>query len=133
MKITRQHRRNARLLWQDVSVDGVPDAARIKEAVQAVRQREGRGAEAVLRCFVERLEVYIRANRIGVVSADRLSLPQQDQISALFHEKEATRAGINFSVDSAVIGGLRIEKGYQVTDMTISRQLEVLQDKLSGK
>jgi F-type H+-transporting ATPase subunit delta len=133
MKLTRQHQRNARLLWQSVSVNGIPDANRIREAVQTVRQFEGRSAEAVLRCFVQRLEVYIRANRIGVVSADRLSAQQQEQLSGLFRGTEAAEAGINFSVDPAVIGGLRVEKGYQVTDLTIARQLEILQSRLLEK
>jgi F0F1-type ATP synthase delta subunit len=133
MRLTRQHRRNARLLWQSVSVDGIPDANRIRAAVQAVRQHSGREAEAVLRCFVQRLEVYIRANRIGVVSADPLSIRQQEQLSGLFRETESVKAGISFSVDPAVLGGLRLERGYQVTDLTIERQLEILQDKLLGK
>ena len=133
MKLTRQNRRNARLLWQSVSINGAPDADRIREAVRAVQQLEGRAAEAVLWCFAQRLEVYIRANQIGVVSADRLSARQQEQISELFRESEAAKAGINFSVDPAVIGGLRVEKGYQVTDATLARQLEILQNKLLGK
>lgn len=130
MRITRQHRRNARLLWQAVSVNGVPDANRIREAVRTVRQYEGRNAEAVLRCFVDRLEVYVRANRVGVISADPLSAQQQEQLSGLFRGTESVKADINFSVEPAVIGGLRIEKGYQVTDLTIARQLEILKDKL---
>lgn len=130
MKLTRQHRRNARLLWQAVSVNGVPDTNRIREAVRTVRQQEGRNAEAVLRCFAERLEVYIRTNRVGVISADPLSAQQQEHLSGLFHRTEAGKAGVDFSVDPAVIGGLRVEKGYQVTDLTIARQLEILKDKL---
>lgn len=130
MRITRQHRRNARLLWQAVSVNGVPDVNRIREAVRTVRQCEGRDAEAVLRCFVERLEVYVRANRVGVISADPLSTQQQEQLSGLFRGTESVKADINFSVEPAVIGGLRLEKGYQVTDLTIARQLEILKDTL---
>ncbi len=130
MKLTRQHRRNARLLWQAVSINDVPDVNRIREAVRIVRQYEGRDAEAVLRCFVERLEIYIRANRVGVTSADPLSVPQQEQLSELFHGAESVNAGINFSVEPAVIGGLRLERGYQVTDLTLARQLEILKDKL---
>lgn len=133
MRLTRQHRRNARLLWQAVSVNGVPDVNRIREAVRTVRQYEGRDAEAVLLCFVQRLEVYIRATQVGVISADRLSAGQQELLSGLFRETEAVKTGINFSVDPAVIGGLRVEKGYQVTDLTIARQLEILRDKLLGK
>jgi F-type H+-transporting ATPase subunit delta len=130
MKLTRQHRRNARLLWQAVSVNDVPDVNRIREAVRTVRQYEGRDAESVLRCFVERLKIYIRANRVGVISADPLSAQQQNQLSELFHGTESVNAGINFSVEPAVIGGLRLEKGHQVTDMTIARQLEILKDRL---
>jgi F0F1-type ATP synthase delta subunit len=33
-------------------------------------------------------------------------------------------------VDPAVIGGLRVEKGYHVTDLTITRQLEILKAEL---
>lgn len=132
MRITRQNRRNARLLWQAVVVNGAPDADRVREAVRTIRQGEGRGAEAVLLCFSQRLEVYIRANRIRVVSAGPLSSPQQDRLSQRFCATEGAKAGVNFSVDPAVIGGLRVERGYQVTDMTIARQLEELKDMLLG-
>ncbi len=132
MRITRQHRRNARLLWQAVVVNGAPDAGRVREAVRTIRQSEGRNAEAVLWCFSQRLEVYIRANRISVVSAGPLSAPQQERLSHLFSPVEAAKSGVNFSVDPTLIGGLRVERGYQVTDMTIARQLEVLKDRLLG-
>jgi F0F1-type ATP synthase delta subunit len=130
MKLTRQHHRNARLLWQAVCVNGVPDSNRIQTAVQSVRQMEGRSAEAVLRCFVQRLEVYIRASRVGVVSAEKLSAQQQEQLTEVFRETGPAKTGIRFSVDPAVIGGLRVEKGYQVTDRTIARQLEILKSRL---
>ena len=132
MKLTRQHRRNARLLWQSVSINGVPDADRIRAAVRMIRQCEGRDAEAVLRCFSRRLAVYIRASRIGVVSASPLSAQQKEQLSRLFGGTEGAKAGVNYSVDPAVIGGLRVERGYHVTDRTVARQLEVLKDRLLG-
>ena len=37
------------------------------------------------------------------------------------------------TVDPAVIGGLKIERGYQVTDMTIARQLENLKTLLQKR
>jgi F0F1-type ATP synthase delta subunit len=130
MRLTRQHHCSARRLWQAVTVDGAPDADRIREALRTIQQREGRSAEAVLRCFLKRLAVYIREHEIGVVSADLLSAPQQDQIAGLFRETESVNAGIRFTVDPAVIGGLRVEKGYHVTDLTITRQLEILKAEL---
>ncbi len=133
MKLNRKHRRNTRLLWQAVCVNDIPDATRAQEAVRMIRQYEGRDAEAVLRCFMERLNVYIRANQIGVISADPLSAQQQTQVSETLRRANSTKAGITFSVDPAVIGGLRVEKGYHVVDQTIARQLEILQDKLLGK
>ena len=130
MRLTRQHHRDARLLWQSVTVNGAPDALRIREAVRIVQEHQGRGAEAVLRCFLQRLEVYIREHQIGVVSADLLPVRQQEHIAELFRETESVKAGIHFLVDPTVIGGLRIEKGYHVTDLTITRQLEILKSEL---
>jgi|688.fasta_scaffold28352_8 F0F1-type ATP synthase delta subunit len=130
MKLTRKHHRDARLLWQAVTVSGVPDANRIREAIRTIQQYEGRGAEAVLRCFSQRLNVYIREHQIGVVSADLLPVRQQEQIAERFRETESVKAGIHFTVDPGVIGGLRIEEGYHVTDLTITRQLEILKAEL---
>jgi F0F1-type ATP synthase delta subunit len=128
MKLTRQHRREARLLWQSVSTGGIPDAERIRAAVQTLQQQIGRDAEPVLRCFAQRLAVYVRSNQIKLVSADPLSPAQQEQLAGLADNAGAANAGIQFRVDASVIGGLRLEQGYQVTDRTIARQLEVLQD-----
>lgn len=131
MRLTRQQRCNARRLWQSVCENGVPDQGRITKAVREVRAHEGRDAEAVLKCFSERLNVYIRANRIGVISADRLSTRQQEQLTNLFNGTGATQAGLYFSTDPSVIGGLRVEVGHQITDVTITRQLERLGETLS--
>ncbi|MDK2857067.1 MAG: synthase delta subunit [Verrucomicrobiota bacterium] len=130
MKLTRQHRRKARLLWQTVLVNGVPDGDRIREAVRVVQRHGGRDTEAVLKCFVQRLEVYIRSNQVRVISADDLSPRQQEELVAPFRGTEAATIGILFVSDPSVIGGLRVEQGYQVTDLTVTRQLELLQDRL---
>ena len=124
MKLTRQHHREARLLWAAVSENGAPDAERIREAVRTLRQRIGRDAEPVLRCLSDRLAVYLRSTRVHVVSAEPLSPEQQEQLA----EKVGT--GIEFRVDPALLGGLRLEQGYTVTDRTLARQLEVLQNTL---
>lgn len=128
MKLTRQHRREARLLWQSVLTNGIPDAERIQAAVQSLRRQIGRDAEPVLQCFAQRLAVYIRSSQITVVSADPLSPAQQEQLAGLASPADEVSAGIRFNVDPSVLGGLRLERGYQVTDRTIVRQLEVLQD-----
>jgi len=128
MKLTRQHRREARLLWQAVLVDGTPNPERIQAAVHSLQQQIGRDAEPVLRCFSQRLAVYIRSSQIHIVSADPLSPAQREQLAGLTDTADATTVGIRFTVDASVLGGLRLERGYQVTDRTIARQLDVLQD-----
>jgi hypothetical protein len=129
MKPSRQHRREARLLWKSVAVDGIPDAQRIRAAVESLPRQIGRDAEPVLRCLAQRLEVYIRSNRLHIVSADPLSPAQRQQLAGLA-DGASSGAGIEFSVDPSVLGGLRLEQGYQVTDGTLVRQLDVLQNML---
>lgn len=130
MKLTRQHRREARLLWQSILVEGQPDAARIRSVIESMPRQIGRDMEPILHCFMQRLEVYIRSGQITVVSADPLSPAQQEQLTGLTEQKDAAKAGIKFVVDPTVLGGLRLEQGYQVTDRTIARQLDVLKDTL---
>jgi hypothetical protein len=130
MKLTRQHRREARLLWKAVTVDGIPDAERIRAAVKSLPQQVGRDAEPVLHCLAQRIAVYIRSNRVHIVSADALTPEQCQQLAGLAKDDSVARAGLEFSVDPAVLGGLRLEQGYQVTDRTLARQLEVLKDML---
>ena len=124
MKLTRQHHREARLLWAAVTENGVPDAERVRLAVQSLKKRIGRDAEPVLQCLTQRLSIYLRATKVHVVSAEPLSSEQQKQLAGTAGE------AIEFSVDPAVLGGLRLEEGYAVTDRTLARQLEVLQNTL---
>ncbi|MGE4488435.1 MAG: F0F1 ATP synthase subunit delta [Kiritimatiellales bacterium] len=133
MKLTRQHHLEARLLWQAVTDNGVPNAGRVRLAVQTIRQRVGRNAEAILRCFSRRFDVYLRATRINVVSADPLSPGEQAQLVALGSKAGSLETSVNFTVDPSVIGGLRVERGYQVTDKTIARQLDQLKNLLQNK
>ena len=126
MKITRQHRREARLLWNAVSENGAPDEARLRAAVRSLRQISGRDAEAVLICFAQRLAIYIRSTRVNVVSADALTDEQRAKLGGLTAAGGALQIETEFSVEPAVIGGLRVERGYSVMDMTIARQLERL-------
>lgn len=130
MKLTRQHHREARLLWKHVTIDGIPDEERIRAAVATIHQQSGRAAEAVLKCFAQRLAIYIRSNRIHYVSATPLSPAQQEAVVTLGAGTESVHAGIEFVVDPSIIGGMRLERGYQVTDKTIARQLEILRDTL---
>ena len=124
MKLTRQHHREARLLWAAVTENGVPDAERIRSAVQSMQKRIGRDAEPVLQCLAQRLSVYLRSSKVHMVSAEPLSVEQQKQLEG------TVGARIEFSVDPSVLGGLRLEEGYAVTDWTLARQLEVLQNTL---
>ncbi len=128
MKLTRQHRREARLLWQSVTVNNNLDADRARTAVQAVRKTAGRDAEAVLRCFAQRLAVYVRSNQVRITSADPLTAEQQEQLTKLTDSGASAGSGVRFAVDASVLGGLRLERGYLVTDRTLARQLDLLQD-----
>ena len=132
MKLTRQHRRKARILWQSICIESVPDEQRLREAVQALRRSGDRDAEPVLRCLEQRLMVHVRLARVSVVSAE--DLPAQIRAEILSRLLSQTvAANVEFSVEPGVLGGVRLEKGYDVTDATVGRQLEVLKHKLLMK
>lgn len=133
MKLTRQHHREARLLWQSILINDLPDPDRLQKVIQTAQTKLGRQSEGVLRCLVQRMETFIRSNQIRVTSVDRLSDTQKKQLTAQLEGDASPGVKVQFFEDASVLGGLRIEQGYLVTDQTLSRQLEILKDLLLRK
>jgi len=59
-----------------------------------------------------------------------LSEEKKNQILSIIGNIERFTGGIKFDTNESLIGGLRIEKGYDIEDYTVSRQLEILKKTL---
>jgi F0F1-type ATP synthase delta subunit len=131
MKLTRQHSRKVRQMWQECLVGGTPDPARIATAVERLLTRRERDAEVVLRGFAKTLKTYRRSHRIRITGAATPSPAQTAAILASLGEAARTVAGVEIAADPALITGLRVEQGYDVTDASLARQIERLRMQLA--
>jgi F0F1-type ATP synthase delta subunit len=130
MKISRQHRRTARIIWQESFADGKPDLAAVGQKIKALRDEKSRQREFVLEALMDRIALYLRENRLRISSPDELSGERIKNIMSLIGDSGAFAGGIEFIWDRSLIAGLKIEKGYDIEAYSVSRQLELLRNRL---
>jgi F-type H+-transporting ATPase subunit delta len=127
MKTTKQVRREARQLFRLCLVNGSLDALRVRQAVQGVLQSKRCGGHAVLTRFVRLVRLDLSEHSAEVESAT--SLPADLQASVLDNLERAYGSGINtsFSLNPALIGGMRIRVGSDVYDGSVKARLAALE------
>lgn len=130
MKVKLQHRRIARIIWQKSFSGGIPDFSAIRQIIKSLRNEKRRDEEFILESLLERISLYLRENTLRISSSNELSEERQKQILSVIGNIEKFTGGIEFDKNESLIGGLRIEKGYDIEDYTVARQLEILKKTL---
>ncbi|MEI6054849.1 MAG: F0F1 ATP synthase subunit delta [Lentisphaerota bacterium] len=130
MKVKLQHRRIARIIWQNSFSGGIPDFSAIRQIIKSLRNEKRRDEEFILESLLERISLYLRENTLRISSSNELSEERQKQILSVIGNIEKFTGGIEFDKNESLIGGLRIEKGYDIEDYTVARQLEILKKTL---
>jgi F-type H+-transporting ATPase subunit delta len=127
MKTTKQVRREARQLVRLCLVNGSLDELRVRRVVQGILQSKRRGGHAVLTRFVRLVRLDLSEHSAEVESAT--SLPADLQASVLDDLERAYGSGIStsFSLNPALIGGMRIRVGSDVYDGSVKAGLAALE------
>lgn len=129
MKVTA--RQYATLLYEmvaDVKKSEMPD--RIQSFLQyLVRTRRTALVESIITAFETVCNEYDKVRRVDVTSASKLSKTVKEELrSALGAEK----LDIHESIDTVVIGGLRLRVGDTIIDGTIKNKLDKMKEALSS-
>jgi len=130
MKIKLQHRRLARIIWQESFSAGTPDFYEIAQKLTALKSEKRRDEEFILEALLERISLYLRENKLRISSSQELSDKDKKHILSIIGNTEKFTGGIEFKENNSLIAGLKIEKGYDIEDYTVSRQLEILKNAL---
>lgn len=69
-------------------------------------------------------------NKINVTSAVELEQKEKDKIRQIFSNKKSNNHQINFSLDKKIIGGLKIEWGDFILDLSIKEKINQLKQSL---
>lgn len=128
MKITKQARREAKLLFQGCRSNGVLDETKVREAVQQVVARKPRGYLAILTHFQRLVKLDVERRTARVESAVPLSSTQQGAIQGNLARRYGAGLSLSFGQNSALLGGVRIKVGSDVYDGSVRGRLDALQE-----
>ena len=130
MKANRKITRSARRLFRLCLVNGVLDEARTREVARRVALSGRRGARAIL-SNVLRLVRLDLARRVAMVeSAAPLPDDVRDSVAAGLAHTYGAGVTTTFSVNPALVGGMRIKVGSDVYDGSVRARLAALEARL---
>jgi F-type H+-transporting ATPase subunit delta len=128
MRITKQARREARGLFRACQVQGLLDEGKARRAVAVVIGRRPRGYLALLHCFLRLVRIDADRRTALVESAQALAPDLQADIQANLNRIYGAGLSTGFTMNSALIGGVRVRVGSDVYDGSVQRRLDDLRD-----
>jgi F-type H+-transporting ATPase subunit delta len=127
VKISKQARRDGKSLFNVCRVDGVLDENRVRQTVTAVIAKKPRGYVAVLSHFQRLVKLDIERRTARVESAGPVSEVLKQSVKANLVARYGAGLNVNFAVNPALIGGLRVKVGSDVYDGSVKARLAELE------
>ncbi len=128
MKITKQARREAKLLFRSCLVNGLLDEGKARQAVTRVIAAKPRGYLAILGHFQRLVKLDLERRTARVESAIALPAPLQATVQASLARNYGAGLQVSFTQNPALIGGMRIRVGSDVFDGSIQARLNALRE-----
>ncbi|HEY1770707.1 MAG TPA: F0F1 ATP synthase subunit delta [Chthoniobacterales bacterium] len=130
MKINKEIRQASRHLVRASFVDGALDRAKVKKIVTEIVEKKPRQYVRLLENYERLLRLEIDKHRARIESATELDKAAGERIVADLKRRYGSGLTAEFSVNPALLGGVRIRVGSDVWDSTVRNRLERLQQKL---
>ena len=130
MKISKQARRDGKTLFTNCRVNGVLDENRVRQTVSAVIAQKPRGFVGILSHFQRLVKLDIERRTARVESATQLSDSLAASVKANLAQRYGQGLDVGFSVNPALIGGLRVKVGSDVFDGSVRARLNELAESM---
>lgn len=126
MKISKDvHAQARRLMRLCMSADGVMNEDTVRQVATTISERKPRNYIPLLAAFTELVRLYQTAHTATITSAVPLSPTEQ---AAITSKLSAKHNGLlyQWQVDPALIAGITVRVGDQVTDASVKSRIERL-------
>ena len=130
MKIPKEARKLARSLFRSSFTDGRLDAAKVAVAVRGVGERKPRHTLSVLKDYQRLVRMELERRHAVIESASPLESAAAEGILSDLRTRFGADITHELKVNSALIGGVRIQLGSDVWDGSVSGRLELLRSRL---
>jgi F-type H+-transporting ATPase subunit delta len=126
MRISKQARRDAKVLFRACVVNGVLDEAKVRVVTQKVVVSKPRGYFGILNHFQRLVKLELARRSARVESAVALSADLQAGVQAGLEKLHGPGLVFDFRQNPALIGGMRIKVGSDVYDGSVQARLNAL-------
>jgi len=128
MKISKTVQREARQLFRSCQVSGMLDEARVRQAVALLADLKPRGYVAILTRLHRLVKLDVVRRTARVENPVATTPTQQAGIEASLAGHYGAGLEIQYVVNPALIGGLRIQVGSDLYDGSVKTRLVKLQE-----
>jgi len=126
MRISKQARRDAKVLFRACFVNDLLDHARVRDVVQKVVAAKPRGYIGILSHFERLVKLELDRRSARVESAVPLGADLQTGVRASLGRLYGPGLAFDFQQNAALIGGMRVKVGSDVYDGSIKARLNAL-------
>ncbi len=130
MKISKEARRTSRQLARACMVDGKLDESRVRLVVSKLLESKPRSYIGILENFQRLIAAEVEKNKAVVESATPLDSQTQTGLQASLSQRYGRPLALEFQVNPALLGGIRVKVGSDVWDGSVKARLEALQNAL---
>jgi F-type H+-transporting ATPase subunit delta len=127
MKISKQARRDGKTLFNHCRANGVLDENRVRQTVSAVIAQKPRGFVGILSHFQRLVKLDLERRTARVESAAPVSEALVQSVRANLAQRYGPGLDVSFSVNPALIAGLRVKVGSDVFDGSVKARLAELE------
>lgn len=127
MKISKQARRDAKQLFNLCKVNGLLDENKVRQVVTQVIAQKPRGYVAILSQLQRLVKLDLDRRTATIESAVPTSPALQESIKANLTKRYGSGLNLSFTVNPALLGGLRIQVGSDVYDGSVAARLAELE------
>ncbi|HEY9170734.1 MAG TPA: F0F1 ATP synthase subunit delta [Verrucomicrobiae bacterium] len=126
MRITKQARRDAKVLFRACLVNGLLDEAKVRDVAQKVVAAKPRGYFGILSHFQRLVKLELDRRSARIESAVPLGAHLQASVEASLGRLYGPGLSFDFRQNAALIGGMRVKVGSDVYDGSIQARLNAL-------
>lgn len=126
MKISKTAATTARRLFGLCQVDGRLDDSRLRTVIKRVATRKPRDCHAILVALHRLIRLELESRKVTVESAVELDEASHAQLLAKLSSQYGPDLQIQYHINPALIGGLRIRVGDDVFDGSVDGRLKRL-------
>ena len=131
MKVSKEARKGARILFGSVKSDGVLDESKVRAAVAAVVNQRPPFLSGILGEFRRLVRLEIEKRTALVQTASAIEPSQKSQFEASLKSRFGGDLRVSFAINPELIAGTRVRVGSDVYDSNVRERLERLRIALS--